>query len=69
MSFCFIGLLLLKFKAENKFNVKLYARLQTEHELEKLRSDSKESYERENRGLREARDLAVQERNQVQKTI
>ena len=40
-------------------------RLQTNNELEKLRSDSKESYERENRGLREARELAVQEKNQV----
>ena len=40
-------------------------RLQTEHEIEKLRTDSKESYERENRNLREARDLAIDERDQV----
>ncbi|XP_076799951.1 progesterone-induced-blocking factor 1-like [Clavelina lepadiformis] len=42
-------------------------RLQTESELEKLRGDSKETYERENRGLREARDLALLERDQLSK--
>jgi len=42
-------------------------RLQTEHEIEKLRTDSKEAYERENRNLREARDLAIDERDQLMK--
>lgn len=40
-------------------------RMQTDTELERLRSDSRESYERENRNMREARDIALQDRDQV----
>ncbi|XP_039272489.2 progesterone-induced-blocking factor 1-like [Styela clava] len=42
-------------------------RMQTDTEIGKLQTDTKESYERENRGLREARDLANQERDQAVK--
>ncbi|XP_028911376.1 progesterone-induced-blocking factor 1 isoform X1 [Ornithorhynchus anatinus] len=40
-------------------------RLKTNQEIEKLRSTSKEMYERENRNLREARDNAVAEKDRA----
>ncbi|NWV39013.1 PIBF1 factor, partial [Grantiella picta] len=40
-------------------------RLKTNHEIEQLRSTSKEMYERENRNLREARDNAVAEKERA----
>lgn len=43
----------------------MYYRMQTDTEIGKLQNDTKEAFERENRGLREARDLAVQQRDQV----
>ena len=42
-------------------------RIQTEKELDKVRVDSKEAYERENRTLREARDAAVLEKDHITK--
>ena len=42
-------------------------RVQTERELDKVRVDSKEAYERENRTLREARDAAVFDKGHMTK--
>ena len=42
-------------------------RVQTERELDKVRVDSKEAYERENRTLREARDAAVFDKDHMTK--
>ncbi|XP_078484592.1 progesterone-induced-blocking factor 1-like [Ciona intestinalis] len=45
----------------------LHCRLQTENELEKLRSDTKHSFERENRSLKEGKEAVEHDRDQLMK--
>ncbi|KAM6178035.1 progesterone-induced-blocking factor 1 [Rhynchocyon petersi] len=55
-----------KTEYENKLRDELeQIRLKTNHEIDQLRSASREMYERENRNLREARDNAVAERDRA----
>ncbi|XP_037751116.1 progesterone-induced-blocking factor 1 isoform X2 [Chelonia mydas] len=55
-----------KTEYENKLRDELeQIRLKTNQEIERLRSTSKEMYERENRNLREARDNAVAEKERA----
>ncbi|KAL8573389.1 hypothetical protein ACOMHN_032404 [Nucella lapillus] len=56
-----------KSEYENKLREELeQIRIRTNVEIDRLRTSSKEMYERENRNLREARDMAVAERERLQ---
>ncbi|XP_076467958.1 progesterone-induced-blocking factor 1-like [Babylonia areolata] len=58
-----------KSEYENKLREELeQIRIRTNAEIDRLRTSSKEMYERENRNLREARDMAVAERERLQVT-
>lgn len=58
-----------KSEYENKLREELeQIRIRTNGEIDRLRTSTKEMYERENRNLREARDMAVSERERVQLT-
>ncbi|KAK7096662.1 progesterone-induced-blocking factor 1-like [Littorina saxatilis] len=56
-----------KSEYENKLREELeQIRIRTNAEIDRLRTSTKEMYERENRNLREARDMAVAERERIQ---
>lgn len=56
-----------KSEYENKLREELeQIRIRTNAEIDRLRTSTKEMYERENRNLREARDMAIGERERVQ---
>ncbi|XP_050416944.1 progesterone-induced-blocking factor 1 [Patella vulgata] len=54
---------------ENKLQEELdNIRIKTNAEIDRLRTSTKEMYERENRNLREARDMAISEKEKMQAT-
>ncbi|XP_060607865.1 progesterone-induced-blocking factor 1-like [Ruditapes philippinarum] len=56
-----------KSEYENKLREELeQIRVRTNGEIDRLRTSSKEMYERENRNLREARDMAISEKERAQ---
>lgn len=56
-----------KSEYENKLREELeQIRVRTNSEIDRLRTSSKEMYERENRNLREARDMAISEKERAQ---
>ncbi|KAH3824440.1 hypothetical protein DPMN_126276 [Dreissena polymorpha] len=56
-----------KSEYENKLRDELeQIRVRTNGEIDRLRTSSKEMYERENRNLREARDMAISEKERAQ---
>ncbi|XP_025087793.1 progesterone-induced-blocking factor 1-like [Pomacea canaliculata] len=58
-----------KSEYENKLREELeQIRIRTNTEIDRLRTSTREMYERENRNLREARDMAINEREQAQAT-
>ncbi|BFZ15223.1 hypothetical protein BsWGS_18261 [Bradybaena similaris] len=58
-----------KSEYENKLREELeQIRVRTNGEIDRLRTSTREMYERENRSLREARDLALSERDRSQET-
>ncbi|KAL4235445.1 Progesterone-induced-blocking factor 1 [Mactra antiquata] len=58
-----------KSEYENKLREELeQIRVRTNSEIDRLRTSSKEMYERENRNLREARDMAISEKERAQIT-